>query len=104
MDRRLSSASILALLIYVGGAGRTSLARSLIARSSASAITASFRRRGPDLGARLSDSTWLHVSLLHFVPPTGPASSGRKPQSLAARWGAGVGDASYALYLLHPFL
>lgn len=25
-------------------------------------------------------------------------------ESLAARWGAGVGDASYALYLLHPFV
>ena len=28
----------------------------------------------------------------------------RRPESLAARWGAGVGDASYALYLLHPFV
>lgn len=28
----------------------------------------------------------------------------RRPESLAARWGAGVGDASYALYLLYPFV
>ena len=32
------------------------------------------------------------------------APGGRRPESHAARWGAGVGDASYALYLLHPFV
>ncbi|UVK44024.1 acyltransferase [Mesorhizobium sp. AR07] len=32
------------------------------------------------------------------------APSERGHESLAARWGAGVGDASYALYLLHPFV
>ncbi|WEK49006.1 MAG: acyltransferase [Candidatus Kaistia colombiensis] len=32
------------------------------------------------------------------------APSGREPERLAARWGAGIGNASYAIYLLHPFV
>ncbi|UVK46657.1 acyltransferase [Mesorhizobium sp. AR07] len=58
----------------------------------------------PDVSVLLPRPLVYGLPAAFIVGGAALAPRGRRPESLAARWGAGVGDASYALYLLHPFV
>ena len=58
----------------------------------------------PDISIGLSRPVVYGIPASLIVWSAALAPAELRHESLAARWGAGVGDASYALYLLHPFV
>jgi peptidoglycan/LPS O-acetylase OafA/YrhL len=58
----------------------------------------------PDISTSLARPIVYGLPASLIVWSAALAPSRLRRESLAARWGAGVGDASYALYLLHPFV
>lgn len=58
----------------------------------------------PDISSSLARPVVYGIPASLIVWSAALAPSRLRRESLAARWGAGIGDASYALYLLHPFV
>ncbi|TSE10926.1 acyltransferase [Mesorhizobium intechi] len=58
----------------------------------------------PDVSMGLARPVVYGIPASLIVWSAALAPGGSRHESLAARWGASVGDASYALYLLHPFV